>query len=95
MDIASDSKTGLAMYETGQYDVIALDQEMPGYSGLEVIKILASKGPITGKGNELVAVEAMKIGAGDYVVKDVDGKYFETLPEIIERLLDRQHLIEE
>jgi len=101
VDIASDGKIGLEMYETGQYDVIAVDQQMPGYSGLEVIRILASKGPlppivmVTGQGNELVAVEAMKIGAGDYVVKDIEGKYFEILPGIIERLLERQRLIED
>ncbi|MDM8521871.1 response regulator [Desulfococcaceae bacterium HSG8] len=101
VDIAGDGKIGLEMYQTGQYDVIAVDQKMPGYSGLEVIRILASRGPlppiimITGKGSELVAVEAMKIGAGDYLVKDVDCKYFETLPGIIERLLERQRLIKE
>ncbi|MDM8542469.1 response regulator [Desulfococcaceae bacterium HSG9] len=100
VDIAGDGKIGLEMYETGQYDVIAVDQQMPGYSGLEVIRILASKGPlppivmITGQGNELVAVDAMKIGAGDYVVKDIEGKYIETLPGSIERLLERQRLIE-
>ncbi|MDM8521867.1 PAS domain S-box protein [Desulfococcaceae bacterium HSG8] len=101
VDIARDGKIGLEMYLNGQYDVIAMDQEMPGYSGLEVIRILASRGPlppivmITGKGSETIAVEAMKMGAGDYVIKDVDGKYFETLPGIIERLLERKHLIEE
>ncbi len=101
VDIANDGMTGLEMYQTGQYDVIAVDQQMPGYSGIDVIKILASHGPlppivmITGQGNELVAVEALKCGAGDYVVKDVDGKYFETLPGVIERLLERQRLIDE
>ncbi|MDM8555725.1 PAS domain S-box protein [Desulfococcaceae bacterium HSG7] len=100
-DIASDGKTGLEMYQDGNYDVIAVDQNMPGKSGLEVIRVLASRGPlppivmITGQGNELIAVEAMKLGAGDYIVKDVEGKYFETLPGIIERLLERQRLIEE
>ncbi|MDM8542463.1 response regulator [Desulfococcaceae bacterium HSG9] len=101
VDIAGDGEIGLKMYLTGCYDVIAVDHQMPGYSGLEVIKNLASRGPlppivmITGKGNEQLAVEAMKIGAGDYVVKDVDGKYIESLPGIIERLLERKHLIEE
>ncbi len=101
VDTANDGKTGLKMYRAGRYDVIAVDQQMPGYSGLEVIKILASRGPlppivmITGQGDELLAVEAIKIGAGDYVVKDVDGKYFETLPGVIERLLERQRLIED
>ena len=37
----------------------------------------------------------MKLGAGDYLVKDVEGKYFETLPSIVERLLERKLLLEE
>ena len=100
VDIAGDGRTGLEMYQAGQYDVVAVDQQMPGYNGLEVIRTLAARGPlppvvmITGQGSEQIAVEAMKNGAGDYVVKDVDGKYVEMLPGIIERLLERQHLIE-
>jgi len=86
VDIAGDGRTGLEMYQAGQYDVVAVDQQMPGYNGLEVIRTLAARGPlppvvmITGQGSEQIAVEAMKNGAGDYVVKDVDGKYVEMLP---------------
>ncbi len=101
VDIANNGKIGLEMYQAGQYDVIAVDQQMPDYSGLEIIKLLASQRAlpptimITGQGNELIAVEALKSGAGDYIVKDVDGKYFKTLPRAIERLLERQRLIED
>ncbi len=101
VDIARNGEIGLEMIHAGQYDVIAVDHKMPGYSGLEVIRILASRGPlppivmITGQGNEMIAVEAMKMGAGDYVVKDVDLSYLEALPGIIERLLERRRLIEE
>ncbi len=101
VDIARDGETGLEMVHAGQYDVIAVDHKMPGYSGLEVIRSLAMRGPlppiimITGQGNEMIAVEAMKMGAADYVVKDVEIRYLEALPGIIERLLERQRLIEE
>ena len=101
VDIAPDGEEGLAMYEAKAYDVVAVDQSMPGCSGLEVIQILASRGPlpptimVTGSGSEMVAVEAMKLGAGDYVVKDVDLGYLGLLPAVIEKVLQQHRLAEE
>jgi len=101
VDIAKDGHEGLSMYKEGHYDVVAVVYNMPGDNGLEIIKSIAVQGPvpqivmITGQGDELIAVEAMKPGAGDYLVKDVEGKYFETLPSIVERLLGWKFLLEE
>lgn len=50
---------------------------------------------VTGNGDERVAVEAMKLGATDYIVKDVDMNYMELLPIIIEQILEKQRLIKE
>jgi diguanylate cyclase (GGDEF)-like protein len=50
---------------------------------------------VTGSGSEQIAVEAMKLGAGDYVVKDVDGGYLNLLPTVIERVLRQRRLLEE
>ena len=103
VDLARDGEEGLAMYAAGSYDVVAVDQAMPVYDGLEVIRVMAeiSEGSppptimITGSGNEKIAIEAMKLGARDYIVKDVDGGYLELLPAVIERVLQQQRLIEE
>ena len=101
VDIARNGEEGLAMYAAGTYDVVAVDQQMPVYSGLEVIRIMASQGPllpmimVTGSGSERIAVEAMKLGAGDYIVKDVDGGYLELLPTVIEQVLQQWRLVEE
>ena len=101
VDLARDGEEGLAMYEAGSYDVVAVDQQMPIHTGLEVIRRLASRGPlpplivITGTGSEQIAVEAMKLGARDYVVKDTDGGYLELLPAVIEQILQQQQLVEE
>jgi PAS domain S-box-containing protein len=98
VDLAHDGGEGLAMYTTGSYDVVVVDQAMPVHDGLEVIRILASQGPlpptimITGGGNEQIAVEAMKLGARDYIVKDVEGGYLDLLPTVIEQVLQRQRL---
>ena len=37
----------------------------------------------------------MKLGAGDYLVKDVDGRYLTLLPTIVARVLDQQRLVAE
>ena len=101
VDIARDGYEGLEMYSAGRYDVVATDQSMPGHNGLEVITLMASQGAlpptimITGTGNEQIAVEAMKLGASDYMVKDVDGGYLDLLPTVIERVLHQQRLIME
>jgi PAS domain S-box-containing protein len=101
VDVAPNGKDGVAMYDQGSYDVIAVDQTMPIHSGLEVIRILASRGSlpptimVTGTGSEQIAVEAMKLGASDYVVKDVDGGYLDLLLPVIERVLQQQRLLAE
>jgi two-component system sensor histidine kinase/response regulator len=88
------------MYDVASYDVLAVDQNMPVYDGLEVIRHLASRGPlpplvmVTGTGNEQVAVEAMKMGAHDYIVKDIEGGYLDLLPAVIQQVI-RQHRLAE
>jgi PAS domain S-box-containing protein len=101
VDIATDGEEGIAKYEADSYDLMFLDQNLPVYDGLEVIRILSSKGilpptiMITGTGDEKVAVEAMKLGAGDYIVKDTGAKYLELLPSLIEKLLQQQRAVKD
>ena len=101
VDVAHDGEQGLAMYAADSYDVVIVDQDMPVRDGLEVIRLLASQGSlppvimVTGSGSEKIAVEAIKLGAGDYVVKDVDGGYLDLLPTVIERVLRQRRLVEE
>lgn len=101
VDIAHNGAEGLEMYEQEVYDILAIDQNMPVYDGLEVIRFLSADGPlpplimVTGTGSEEIAVEAMKLGAGDYIVKDVDGGYLELLPTVIEQVLQQRALAEE
>lgn len=101
VDIARDGAEGLMMAKSKSYDVVAVDQKIPIHNGIEVIRELAaggSLGPtimVTANGDEKIAVEAMKLGASDYLIKDVDGGYLTLLPSIIERVLEKQGLIEE
>ena len=99
--IARDGGEGLSMYAAAPYDVVAVDQNMPVHDGLEVIRILASRWPlppvimITGAGDEKIAVEALKMGARDYIVKDVEGGYLDLLPPVIDRVVYQHRLAEE
>lgn len=101
VDLARDGGEGLVMAESQSYDVVTVDQRMPIYDGLEVIRRLAARGTlrptimVTANGDEKVAVEAMKLGASDYLVKDPAGGYLALLPTVIEQVLDKQRLIEE
>ena len=99
--LARDGAEGLALYDAGSYDIVAVDQNMPIHDGLEVIRTLTLRGPlppvimVTGSGDEKVAAEAIKMGAGDYIVKDLDGGYLELLPSVIEQVLSQHRLVEE
>jgi DNA-binding response OmpR family regulator len=99
--VAGDGDIGLSLYETGDYDVLVVDHQMPTKGGLDVLRSLVTRGVfpptimVTGHGDEAVAVEAMKLGAGDYVVKDVAGNYLTLLPTVVARILSQQRLLEE
>jgi len=101
VEVAGDGDTGLALSAQGVYDVLMVDHQMPGKGGLEVLRTLALRGAlpptimVTGHGDETVAVEAMKLGAADYVVKDVEGRYLTLLPTVVVRVLHQQRLLEE
>jgi PAS domain S-box-containing protein len=101
VDIASNGEEGIAKYKADSYDLLFVDQSLPIHDGLEVIRILGSNGSlpptvmITGTGDERVAVEAMKLGTSDYIVKDVEGGYLELLPSVVEKVLQQRRAIEE
>lgn len=81
-----------------RYDVVILDHKMPGMTGLNVLQWLheqKSTTPVimlTGAGSENIAVEAMKLGAYDYVRKDhFDRGHFPILVSgVYERYLFRK-----
>ncbi len=84
---------------TGRYDLLLLDYRLPGLNGLEVLQEMREQGirvpvvMITGHGDEETAVQALKLGALDYVVKR-EG-YLRQLPSTMESAITRQALADE
>lgn len=72
---ASSGEEALAMTERRQFDVAVLDMVMPGLSGLQLLEKLKSSNPecevimLTGQGTIETAVQAMKLGAVDFISK--------------------------
>jgi len=72
----SDGFEGLKRIGEENFDLIILDYKLPGMTGLEFLDRLKKQNItipvifVTGKGDERIAVEAMKRGAKDYIVKD-------------------------
>lgn len=70
--------------------VLLLDQRLPGMSGSDLVRLLAERGirvpfvMMTGQGDERLAVEIMKLGAADYLLKDLE--LTDRLPGVLERL---------
>ena len=74
---AADGASALELLREGVFDCVLLDFVLPGMTGLEFLTLAAVDGEppcavvlVTGQGNEVTAVEAMKRGAQDYLVKD-------------------------
>jgi len=71
----SNGKEALEKYNTNPYDIIVTDLKMPELSGIELIKLIKQKTDITefiiitGYASVDTAIEAVKIGAFDYIVK--------------------------
>jgi DNA-binding response OmpR family regulator len=76
-----------------QFDVLILDYKMPHLSGLDVLQKLAEDKieiptiMLTGAGSENVAIEALKLGAYDYIRKDLFD--LNHLPTIINGVYER------
>jgi PAS domain S-box-containing protein len=92
----TDGPACLASLSQGQFSAVLLDYSLPGMTGLQVLEEIQRRGHdvpvivVTGRGDEAVAVEAMKKGAYDYVVKK--SGYEKLLLAIVEKAIDRHGL---
>jgi two-component sensor histidine kinase len=96
--LAHDGETGQRLAATEHFDAIGLDHYMPGRDGLDVLDALMAlpNAPpvifVTGAEEPRIAVTALKNGAADYVVKDVQGGFIELLAASIAQEITRSAL---
>ena len=99
---AKDGKSALEILNKSEISLVLSDLFMPGMNGIELLKQIntlfsdiCEKPPvifITGQGSVETAVEAMKLGAYDYVTKPVN---IDRLCILIEKTLENKSLREE
>lgn len=92
---AADAASALEEMKRLPADVAVVDYKLGGETGIEVIRLLLKENPaltpimITAFASVETAVEAIKAGAYDYIVKPID---FKKLLLIIDRALERHRL---
>lgn len=97
-EVANDPDRALELLESLHPDLVLIDLRLPKASGLELLKRIRAYDPgiaavmITAHGTIASAVEAMKLGAFDYVTKPVD---LEELRIIAERAQEDRRLRQE
>ncbi len=95
---AADGREALEKVGTQTFDLVLLDIKMPGPSGMEVLPQIVTGNPdtcvimITAVVETETAVQAMKLGAYDYVTKPFN---LDDLSFRVEKALERKRLIRE
>lgn len=95
---AADGLEGFEMIENSDYDLVLCDIKMPKMDGIEVLEKALSLKPetpfimISGHGELETAVQAMRLGAFDYISKPPD---LNRLLNAIRNALDKKKLVAE
>ena len=96
LTVAGTVKEALDCIRSSAYDIVLTDYLLPDGRGGDLVAQSAHIAPVvmmTSHGSEQVAVEAMKSGAIDYVVKMPE--VFDAMPRIVERALrEWDHMLE-
>jgi two-component sensor histidine kinase len=95
---APDHESGLARLAEGEIAVIILDHYLKGTTGLAFLKALRERGIeipviyVTGSSEATIAVEALKAGAEDYVIKSVGEDFWTLLKSAVQQALENAAL---
>ncbi|RPI48627.1 MAG: sigma-54-dependent Fis family transcriptional regulator, partial [Chloroflexi bacterium] len=98
VDLAATGHEGLALFRQNRPDLVLLDVMMPDVSGIELMDTLKGDDPdivciiITGYATVELAVEAMKLGAYDFIAKPFSD---DNLLLAVEKGLEKRRLEQE
>lgn len=96
----SDSEELLESFETGEVDAIVSDYDMPGMTGIELLREVRKRDRnfpfflYTGKGTEEVASEAVNEGATGYFQKEAGLDQYDLIIDSIRNSVDRYYNLE-
>jgi signal transduction histidine kinase len=82
VDTSNSAQRALELIRAHDYDTIVSDIKMPGMDGLELLAKIHELRPetltllITGHGDHDLAIQALRGGAYDYILKPIDRDYF-------------------
>ena len=91
-------KKGVALCKDTNFDLVFTDMKMPDLTGIEVLKKIKEISPstivvvITGYGSIENAVEAMRLGAFNYLIKPFS---LDTIEAVVEKAKEHRKLIDE
>jgi signal transduction histidine kinase len=94
VDVAANPEEFTARLQTNQYHIVLADYHLPQWTGMEALQVLRSQNLdtplilVTGSLGEEKAVECLKQGATDYVLKDRISR----LPSSVRRALEEKRL---
>ncbi|HHY92477.1 MAG TPA: response regulator [Firmicutes bacterium] len=98
VETAISGEHGLEKFGAGRFDLVLLDMKLPGMDGMEVLRRLKARDPsvkvimMTAYATIETAVEAMKLGAVDYLKKPFTP---EEIRLLVGQVLEREQLSEE
>ncbi len=96
VSVAYSGQEGLDTLENTHIDVVILDIKMPGMDGIQTLREIKKRFPLvevimlTGHGSTETAVEGMKLGAFDYLLKPADFSDLSTKLEGARKRKDEQ-----
>jgi DNA-binding NtrC family response regulator len=96
VESASDGRMASKLLRSERYRLVITDLKLPGVGGMEILRNVQARHPetdvivVTGYGSVENAVECMKQGAFDFLVKPISKARLEAL---VDRALERQDLI--
>jgi len=97
-ETAANGEEALTKLKEKEFGLILLDLKMPGMDGMEVLRRVREFRPdvrviiLTAYGTVESAVEAMKLGAADFIQKPFSP---EEIRELVSRVMDREKLDEQ
>jgi DNA-binding NtrC family response regulator len=99
--LADDGRTGIATLDRGSIDLLICDIKMPDMSGIDVLRAAKSVDPtmpaimMTAFASQNTAIEALRLGACDYVIKpfDVDELKVRVREKLESRRLRQENLL--